>query len=277
MEIAAQAWRNGSQRLFTLPPAAVHLLFHGVALWPHLVWMMRRGVDGSDAPLGLAAMAAMFGLVLRDASRIRRHPHALWLHASWVLLAVACIARFHVPPLLAAAPAMLSLACALLAWLPVKRPPIALFGLALLTLPLIASLQFYAGYPLRVVTAEASAQLLSLLSLEIERSGASLRIGDRLVLVDAPCSGVQMAWMAYFAAFALALASRLENRFLLSLLPLIGALVLIGNVIRNSILVALESRPGGLSSLMHECIGLMVLAAVILTVFAMLRPGPPCA
>jgi len=45
-------------------------------------------------------------------------------------------------------------------------------------------------------------------------------------------------------------------------LPAIGALVLVGNVLRNSLLVALESRPQGLDADIHQAIGLVVLAMV---------------
>jgi exosortase/archaeosortase family protein len=48
-------------------------------------------------------------------------------------------------------------------------------------------------------------------------------------------------------------------------------LVLLGNVVRNSVLVAFESRPQGLATLWHEAIGLAVLAAVCAAVWALVQ------
>jgi exosortase/archaeosortase family protein len=51
----------------------------------------------------------------------------------------------------------------------------------------------------------------------------------------------------------------------------VGAIVLAGNVLRNSVLVALESRPQLLSAAWHEGIGLVVLALVCSAVFALMQ------
>jgi exosortase/archaeosortase family protein len=110
-------------------------------------------------------------------------------------------------------------------------------GLSVLSLPLLASLQFYAGFPLRVVTAEASRWLLSI-AHTVERTGSSLVVNGQLIIVDAPCSGVQMAWLGYFTACVATLATRISNKTFLLRLPIVGALVLMGNVLRNTVLVA---------------------------------------
>ena len=143
--------------------------------------------------------------------------------------------------------------------LAVGRGPV--LGLAVLALPLIASLQFYAGYPLRVLTAEASRWLLAPW-FAVVREGSSLSVNGVLVIVDAPCSGVQMAWAGYFTACAVALwAGRSDRAFALRL-PLVGAAVLVGNVLRNSVLVALQASGHGALPGVHEGVGLAALAAV---------------
>jgi exosortase/archaeosortase family protein len=135
------------------------------------------------------------------------------------------------------------------------------FGLALLSLPLLASLQFYLGYPLRVLTAEASRWLLTC-AFVVERSGAALTVNGRLVLVDAPCSGVQMLWLGYFTACVVALYGARRNASFLARLPAVSALVLCGNVLRNSVLVAAEGAGQHLPGWAHDMVGLLVLAAV---------------
>ena len=253
------------------------LALHAAALWPHGGWAARRLADGSDDPLGLAALAALSLWLARAAPALRVQPHLLWLSAALGLTAAATAAWWLAPPLPAAMLAALALTAHLFAWLPagVARAPLA--GLALLALPLVASLQFYVGYPLRVFTAELSAWLLQAAGQAAERSGAAMTVNGQLVIVDAPCSGVQMAWLAYFAACAVAAFVGLRDAAFLRRLPLVGLVVLAGNVLRNSLLVGLEARPQGLGNAWHEAIGIAMLTIVIgLTVRLMSplqRPG----
>ena len=137
--------------------------------------------------------------------------------------------------------------------------------------PWIASLQYYGGYPLRVLTAQLSAWMLQGLGLAAERSGTAMWVRGQLVIVDAPCSGVQMAWMAWFCACAVAALVGLRDGDFLRRLPVVGVIVLAGNVLRNTVLVALESRPQGLAGALHEGIGLVALAAVCTAVIALMK------
>ncbi len=249
------------------------LALQTIALWPHGAWMAARVRDGSDDPLGLAALALLLMLLAARAHTLRIAPHTGWL-AAGVVLALAANAALRVaPPLACALLAALALAAALMAWLPASAPRAPLVGLVLLALPWIATLQYYGGYPLRVLTAQASAWLLQIGGFEAERSGAAMLVGGQLVIVDAPCSGVQMAWMAWFCACAVAaLAGRRDGAFLRRL-PGVGVIVLAGNVLRNSVLVALEARPQGLAGALHEGIGLAVLALVCAAVIGVIGMG----
>ena len=239
------------------------LALHAAALWPHGLWAARRLADGSDDPLGIAALGALVLWLVRAAPSLRVQPRLGWLASASALTAAATAAWLFAPPLPAAMLAALALAAHIAAWLPngVARGPLA--GLALLALPLVASLQFYVGYPLRVFTAAFSAWLLQAAGQAAERSGAAMTVNGQLVVVDAPCSGVQMAWLAYFAACAVAAFVGLRDGTFLRRLPLVGLLVLTGNVLRNSLLVGLEARPQGLGEVWHEAIGSAALVVVI--------------
>ena len=217
-------------------------------------------------------MAALLLWLVRAAPTLRVLPQLGWLVAAGTLTAAATAATLLAPPLPAAMLAALALAAHLFAWLPagVARAPLA--GLALLALPLVASLQFYVGYPLRVFTAEVSAWLLRAAGQAAERSGAAMTVTGQLVIVDAPCSGVQMAWMAYFAACTVAAFVGLRDGVFLRRLPLVGLVVLGANVLRNSLLVGLEARPQGLNSFWHEAIGLAMLALVIVLTVRVMSP-----
>jgi exosortase/archaeosortase family protein len=246
------------------------LALHTLALWPHGAYLIERAFDGSDDPLGLLALIALAAWVAWRRQHLRLSPHLGWLCVSIALALVANGAWWAgAPALLASLLAAASLSGALLAWWPAERARLPLAGLVVLALPWIASLQFYLGYPLRVLTAQLSAWALQLGGLDAVRSGASMLVQGRLVIVDAPCSGVQMGWLAYFVACVAAATSGCSDRAFVRRAPLIGALVLLGNVVRNSVLVVLEARPHGLSPGWHEAIGLAVLAAVCVAVLAL--------
>ncbi|WP_034923523.1 archaeosortase/exosortase family protein, partial [Candidatus Accumulibacter vicinus] len=67
------------------------------------------------------------------------------------------------------------------------------------------SLQFYGGYPLRVLAGSLAVALLQLNGLAVERAGAVLLWDGRQIAIDAPCSGLRMLWAgAYLMAAAAA-------------------------------------------------------------------------
>jgi exosortase/archaeosortase family protein len=252
--------------------AAGWLTIHAVALWPHGEWAARRVADGSDDPLGLAALTVLLLWLWRMRESLRATPRLAWLSTAAALTMASTAALFAAPPLAAALLAALAISTHLVAWLPERSPRAALAGLALLALPLIASLQFYAGYPLRVFTAQFSAWLLQGIGIAAERSGTAMTVNAQLVVVDAPCSGVQMAWLAYFAACSVALFAQRRDGAFLSRLPLVGLLVLSGNVLRNTTLVALEARPQPLAPWAHEAVGIVWLVIVVGLAVCLMAP-----
>ncbi|MBH1965630.1 MAG: exosortase Q [Comamonadaceae bacterium] len=261
-------------------PAWMWIALQTVALWPTWRWMATRVSDGSDDPLGLLAIAAIAVLVWSVRGQLRSAPRLSWMAVAVVGTLAATSMRGAVTPLATSLLAVVSWACGLTAFLPSVRrgamhasngvlwpaprhavATVPVLGLAVLALPLIASLQFYAGYPLRVLTAEASRWLLAV-GFAVQREGSSLLVNGHLVIVDAPCSGVQMAWAGYFTACAVALFKGQDNRGFALRLPLVGLTVLAGNVLRNTALVALEATGNASSQVLHQGIGLVTLAAV---------------
>jgi exosortase/archaeosortase family protein len=244
-------------RLAALPPVA-WLALPLLAAWPTWQWTAARLADGSDEPWGLVALALLGAFVGRERESFAQSPRPALLLAAGVLLLASATAP--VPALARAVLAVGALVAVLGAVRRNGQPLAALAGLALLSLPLLASLQFYAGYPLRVVTAEATRGLLAIGGLEVVRAGTALEVGGRLVIVDAPCAGVQMGWAAYAAACAAGAWLRLPDARFLGRLPLVGAFVLGGNVVRNTLLVLGETNSRGLGETAHELVGLGVFA-----------------
>lgn len=255
-------------------PAAWWLAAQLAALWPTWLWAARRMVDGSDDPLGLLALAAWVALAWQVRHELRAAPRLGWLAAGMAGTVLATLSLTRLPPLACGLLGVLAQACALAAFLPhrVARLPVA--GLAVLSLPLLSSMQFYMGYPLRLVTAEASRWLLAL-GAATTREGTALLVNGQRVLVDAPCSGVQMAWLGYFTACVVALWAGVPDRALLRRLPAVGLTVLAGNVLRNTTLVALHTGGSAPGPLAHELLGLAFLACTCTAVaWLMARPLP---
>ncbi|MBD9680177.1 exosortase Q [Pseudomonas sp. PDM18] len=243
------------------------LLFAALAAWPSWLWAARRLGDGSDDPLGIIALAALGLLLWRDRSSLRAQPRLRWLGVAALLLIVGALFQSILPPLLRGLLSVLALLLVILSLRAPGQPWLAWLGLGVLSLPLLSSLQFFVGYPLRVVTAEVSAWLLRLGSWTVERQGSSLLVDGQWVMVDAPCSGIQMAWVGYFTACSLAAWQRLPDRSLLRRLPLVGLLVLGGNILRNTLLVWGESGASGFPGWAHEAIGLLVFVGVCGMIF----------
>jgi exosortase/archaeosortase family protein len=246
-------------------PAALLL-----ALWPHWVYVARRLWDGSDEPWGVLALLTVVTLLVRDRAQLAL-PTRSALVVSGVLAVIAAIADIALPNLVAAAIAMLALG--VLVTYALRRPAAALIVLLLLTLPIIASLQFYLGYPLRLMVAHASAQLLSIAGWQAEATGASIVHEGITVLVDAPCAGIGMLWLGSYAAALLSYLNRASARRTLLNGVVAALLVLIANIVRNTLLFLPEAGLVDWPAAAHEAIGLAAFAGAIvpLTLFAAWR------
>ena len=257
-------WHLAWPRAVWMPAALL------LALWPHWVYVARRLWDGSDEPWGVLALVTVVALLIRDRAQLAL-PTRSALFACAVLAVVAAIADRALPDLIAAAIAMLALGVFVMHAL--RRPAAAIIVLLLLTLPIIASLQFYLGYPLRLMVAHASAELLSIAGWAAEASGASIVHEGITVLVDAPCAGIGMLWLGSYAAALLSYLNRASARRTLVNGVVAALLVLIANIVRNTLLFFPEAGLVDWPSAAHEAIGVAAFAGAIvpLTLFAAWR------
>ncbi len=250
------------QRLCEAPARAAALLaLLLAALWPHLAWMARRLTDGSDEPWGILALATVLALLLRDRAHLQA-PSSRALLASGALAVSATAALWWLPALLAAAIAMLALAVYVTAALP-RRPAAPMVTLLLLALPLIASLQFYLGFPLRVATAHAAAPLLALLGIEAAPAGAALEYNGSTVLIDAPCAGIGMLWVGSYTAALLSYLNGAGARRTLANAAGAAAIVFAANVLRNVALFFPEAGLVEAPAVAHDAVGLAAFALAV--------------
>ena len=253
-------------------PVAVLLGGLVLALWPHWIYMARRMVDGSDEPWGILALATVLLLVARDRAELSV-PTRSALVASAALAVLAAAASLVVPDLAAAAIAMLALALFLVHALP-GRPATPLVALLLLALPVIASLQFYLGFPLRAFTAHATTLVLALAGVDTSAAGAAIVHQGTTVLVDAPCAGIGMLWIGSYTAALLSYLARADGARTTMNAVAAALLVLAANVARNAALFFPEAGLVQWPAWSHEAIGLAALAlAVVPIVLITSRPS----
>ncbi len=238
----------------------------GAALWPVFFWIALRAVDGSDEPFGILALLAVAGLVV---SRRRTQCAAPQLGAPALVLLLYAVTYPLLTPLPRGVLAMTALAL-LLSRLYFGAPlNLGLWGLLLLGLPLIASVQFYLGYPLRVLVAAITAKFLGLNGLDVELSGVGLRLGERVVMVDAPCSGIRMLWAGGFAASLLAVLSRLSAKATMVFMLAVAVCLVLANVLRAAALFYLELDLVRLPFVTHEGVGLVLFALALAMIGAL--------
>jgi exosortase/archaeosortase family protein len=250
---ATISWR--APRLREWLPALLLL-----ALWPHWIYVARRLVDRSDDPWGIVALATVIVLLVRDRALFEL-PSRPALIASGLLAGAAALADFLLPDLAAAAIAMLAVGVYLAHAL--RRPATALIVLLLLALPIVASLQFYLGFPLRVLVAQSTAWLLSLAGFDATAAGASIVSDGTTVLIDAPCAGIGMLWIGSFSAALLSYLNAAGARRTLANGFAAALLVLAANIARNTVLFFPESGRLHWPTWSHEAVGLAALAAII--------------
>jgi exosortase/archaeosortase family protein len=264
-------------------PCAAALLLPAVAavaawpLGPFLTdrWLRWEGMwlDGLVLAAGLGWWVIL-GFRGDEAAADRRGSPGL----GWVVAAAAAFAAyagFHlqVPRLLGFGLAALGVACALVAVVPAGRRGAAwgLVPLLLLSLPVMPSVDFVFGYPLRAAVAKAASVWLG---SGIRAVGVGLTDGVATVFVDAPCSGLKMLHVALLLASASALAVRLRVCSTVLLLAFGVGMALLANVWRAVALFQLElSLLDGVFS--HAPVGLIVFgvpAAAIPVTGWFLRP-----
>lgn len=134
--------------------------------------------------------------------------------------------------------------------------------LLMLALPVVPTVQFYFGYPLRLGVAAMTEGVVRLGGFAVEARGASLVWAGGEVLVDAPCAGVRMAWTGLWLAALVGGWNGLGARAGAGLLAVGGLIVLLRNVARAVLLFLLEVKAPDLAAntTVHGGVGLAVFA-----------------
>lgn len=224
-----------------------------LGFWTVWRWYGLRLVDGADEKWGVSALVVVAALAWK-----RRQLRALPTTALAVALAAYAATYSVLPPLGRAVFAVLAIG--LLVARSCRGPHLALAGLLLLSLPVEATLQFALGYPLRFVVARCSAFLLH--GFGVVAQGTSLHWAGETVLVDAPCGGLRMLWVALFLALTLAALQSLRATRTLFLVVCAVAAAFVGNVLRATALFFKETGLLPCPSWAHEAAGVAAFGGV---------------
>jgi exosortase/archaeosortase family protein len=239
---------------------AALVLLTCLALHPVFHWTVLRALDGSDEPWNLLALGFAPLWIWRERSPAPQH---VSLALPLVLVAAYAASFAWLSPLPRGMLAMAALTAVISPLYLRRRFDVGLSLVLLLSLPLMASLEFYAGYPLRRLVSEGAALLLRPSGLAVVVDGVALRLGEQAVYVDAPCSGIKMLWVGGFATGVLALVRRLRARQALLAAAGAAALLVLANVLRAAALFHAELGLVTLPPWGHAGVGLVMFAATL--------------
>src|SRR5262249_661036 len=195
----------------------------------------------------------------------------LWLPA--ILLICYSLSYHFLSPLPRAVIAITAIAATISAIRFDQRLHLGVWGLLLLALPVVASLQFYLGFPMRAVVAAMAAPMLQLNGFAVVAEGACLNWNGDLILIDAPCSGVKMLWTGFYLTFTLACYYKLNAKRTALACAATFVAIIIGNTFRAAALFYVEARATKISfpNWTHEGVGVAVFAVTAIAIAWMAR------
>ena len=223
-----------------MPPLLVAALVMA-ATWDAWRWYLGRVATAPEDAATLALIVAFVGGlgVLRRSYASEPRPVPLLLVAA--VLATYAASYLVLPPIaraaIAIAATLFCLHCAAFR----TRPPAAFWGLVALALPVVPSLQFTLGYPMRLVSAALAVGLLQMHGMGVTRQGTFLLWRGEMVQFDAPCSGMNMLWAGLLLTLAVCVLFRLGPLKVALAILLSVALTLAANVLRAASLFYLET------------------------------------
>jgi len=211
------------------------------ATWDAWRWYLARVAAAPEEATALGLTAAFLGALGVARMTLPAPARPLPLAAVAILLAAYAASYIFLPPIVRAAFAIsLTLYCFHVAAFR-ERPPIAFWGLVALALPVLPSLQFTLGYPMRLVSAALTVGLLQVQGLMVARQGTFLVWRDEMIQFDAPCSGVNMLWAGLLLTLMGCVLLRLGALQVALALALSLALAIACNVLRAASLFYVEA------------------------------------
>ncbi len=235
------------------------------AFWPVWKWFYINFNDPSGNTWGVLPLltAVVFLISTKPADFFDEKS----LYIPTGLCVLYCAVFYISPPSIIAIIAIITVSSTAVIFFLNKKFHPALSGLFLLSLPVMPSLQFYFGYPLRVTSGMLAVPLLQLSGFPVILDGTLLNMNGILVSIDAPCSGIKMMWAGFYLAMTLSCFHRLSPLKTCGMALLALPVIIFGNTIRTTGLFFAESGIIQLPEWSHSVIGMITF---ILISFAIL-------
>ena len=248
---------------------ALLLACQAAAFWPVWRWYLLRLDDSPDDLTCLVSFGVAIGLLVRSPVRRgdRRGTMMAWL--ALVPLGLYCGSYHKLLPIFRAALALLTIGLTASA---LRRPrSVAWYATLLFALPGVESMQFYLGFPLRLLASNVTAGWLQAIGFPVIADGTLLQWNGSSIEVDAPCSGVRMLWTGLFAATSLSVFYGLG--WLRSVIMIAASLVVVlaANVVRSTALFFPEAGILPLPSIAHSLTGIAAFSGAIALQFFFAR------
>lgn len=254
-----------------LDSSALFLLLQILAFWSVWQSIAARFLGSGESPWEFLPLISLVLLSSSGSSKVCADPDSLTLGSAAVFLIAYTVSIPVLPSLGRAVLAIISLTFIISRWRFDSQFHLGVFGLLLLSLPLTDSLNFFLGYPMRVVVGESVAFLLGLQGMEVHREGVTLFFGEKTIAIDAPCSGVKMLWFGSLLAIILSLLLRIGNLRLLLVLACTLPAILLGNILRASALFYVEGGMVSGQDWMHAAIGVIGFAVTALVILMVVK------
>jgi exosortase/archaeosortase family protein len=242
---------------------------HAIALcslanWPSLKWLYHRFLE-SDGHCLFAFLILVFFCFQE------KNPHAqikpAYLKWSLALNIFALIALFFGLPSIALSFLLIINLNIFISTYFKKTWSWPSFSLLALSLPIMSSLQFFLGYPMRLFATQASALVLKIGGIHVSAHGTVLEWQGQQTVVDAPCSGINILWAGLLLITIIALHEKLQTKDFFKFFSLGFAIMIIANIIRNTALFYLENTPLKLPNFTHNALGLFIFALFAFSLF----------
>lgn len=260
--------RINFQKIWNLESGIWILFLQIIAFWSVWRWYFLRLSTSNDEFYGVLSLLAVIGVCFLNKNA---QPKLNSLYFSTALIVIYAVTYAFLPPLLRAVIAVTSLTFFLSGWRFGKIFHFGIWSLFLLSLPIVASLQFYLGFPLRVIVGEATVFLLKLNGLSIFREGVCLHFGEKLIWIDAPCSGIKMLWAGFFLTALLITIYKFNLAKSVIAFVVAFVVILIGNIFRATSLFYLEAEIVKLPGFAHEGIGVICFILTCVGIVAVLQ------
>lgn len=230
------------------------------AFWPVVRWYCMRMLDSSDEPWGVVALATALVFLLSHGRR--NHINATDLIVPTFAVSLYAVSYSFIPPIFRAGLAVIALSFTLSLCYLGKKMHWGLLGLLILSLPVISSLQFYLGYPLRLLVAWLAVPLLQMNGLDVSYAGTCLSWNGSLISIDAPCSGIRMLWVGMYVCLTLGCFFNMNPKQTCLSVFFSFVVLIIGNVFRTTALFYVESGILHLPAWTHAGVGVITFMAV---------------